>query len=263
MHENENELIAWWKTAQKLAVEWAPSMNFRACAKIDAEAICDCLVDLWMSKGGGDEFAETNRGMLYNYVLATLEYSRDAGMYACSAADPAGYDDDGIDEDADDDFDPVERFEKAVMREELGERLDEIEAIWDTWLSGALAEVFETTRRSGRTFAGEIRREKMLPAIMSAAKKRGVTAREVKALAAGIAAERRRSLDRINAPGAAYAEIEAFEQMMGIGAATVTATATSKMEKTRSRPAKSRRKSAPEMPMVPQPQQQPIQMELV
>lgn len=270
---SENELIGWWKTAQQLATGWVSSVYYKCGVKIDADDICDCLVDLWVSKGGeGDEFAETNRGMLYSYVLTTLGHSRDAGMYARSAADT--YDDDGAidedrlvffsssdDEDADDDLDPAERFEKAEMREELGERLEEIEAIRDTWLSAALAEVFETTRRRGQTFAGEIRREKMLPVIMAAAKERGVTAQEVKALAAEIASERRQSVDRIKASGceATYSEIEAFEQMMGLSAAP----ATSRTAKTCSRPAKSRRKSALAMPMVPPPQQQSIQLELV
>lgn len=274
---NENELIGWWKTAQQLATGWVSSVYYKCGVKIDADDICDCLVDLWVSKGGeGDEFAETNRGMLYSYVLTTLGHSRDAGMYARSAADTAVYDDDGAidedrlvffsssdDEDADDDLDPAERLEKAEMREELGERLEEIGAIRDTWLSAALAEVFETTRRRGQTFAGEIRREKMLPVIMAAAKERGVTAQEVKALAAEIASERRQSVDRIKASGceATYSEIEAFEQMMGIGGASTTA----KPARTRSRPAKSRRKSAlaMAMPMVPPPQQQSIQLELV
>lgn len=270
---SENELIGWWKTAQQLATGWVSSVYYKCGVKIDADDICDCLVDLWVSKGGeGDEFAETNRGMLYSYVLTTLGHSRDAGMYARSAADT--YDDDGAidedrlvffsssdDEDADDDLDPAERFEKAEMREELGERLEEIEAIRDTWLSAALAEVFETTRRRGQTFAGEIRREKMLPVIMAAAKERGVTAQEVKALAAEIASERRQSVDRIKASGceATYSEIEAFEQMMGLSAAP----ATSRTAKNCSRPAKSRRKSALAMPMVPPPQQQSIQLELV
>lgn len=279
---DENGMVEWWQTAQKLAASWAPSMRHKCSVKIDADELCDVLVDLWLEKRGqGPEFDQQNRGMLYNYALKTLGHSRDAVTYAGSASDmcPAGRGDDAAidedrlvflsssdDEDADDDLDPAERIEAAEMREALGGRLEELAAIRDTWLSGALAEVFEITRRSGQTFAGEIRREKMLPAIMDAARERGMTSQQVKVLAAEIAVERRRSIDRINTAGgeATYSEseIEAFEQMMGIGGSTTTA----KPAKTRSRPAKSRRTLrtlAPAMPMVPQPQQQPIQMELV
>lgn len=270
---NEKEMAKLSKTAQELARAWFPSLRSRSRVKIDEDHIYDRLIDIWLEKGGeGPEFDRANRGQLYCYVKTTFGHSRDTLMHADSLSDirPVGhgvceaFDEDRIgsfscSDYGDDDLDPAARVEKAEIREALGERIEELAAIRDIGLSGALAEIFGTTDRRGRTFASEVRSEKMRSLIVDAARKRGLKLEEVKKLAAEIAMERRKSIARINAAGGdvSYAEVEAFEEMMGL---TKPGNTTATPAKNRLRQAKQQRKSVPAMP-----QQQSIstQLELV
>lgn len=257
--EKEKAMVEWSETAQELARVWFPSLRSRSRVKIDEDHIYDRLIDIWLEKGGeGPEFDRANRGQFYGYVKTTLGHSRDTLMHADSLSDirPVGhgageaFDEDRIgsfscSDDGDDDLDPAARVEKAEIREALGERLEELAAIRDMGLSGALAEIFGTTYRSGRTFASEVRSEKMLALIVDAARKLGIKLAEVKKLAAEIAMERRKSIAHINAAGGdvSYADIKAFEEMIGLPAPIPTATSA----KTRLQQAKQRRKSVPAM----------------
>lgn len=165
------------------------------------------------------------------------------------------------DEDGDEEFmDPESRL---CLNEELGERLEELAAIRDTGLARALSDVFGITDRRCRSFGSEIRKEKTLALIAEAAKKRGMKPAEVKKLAAEIAAERRKTIARINEAGGNlnYSEIESFEEMMGLVKPTTPAP-TAKTVKNCLLEAKRQRKSAPAMPKVQQ-QSMPMQLELV
>lgn len=260
MNEKEKAMAKWSKTAQELARAWFPSLRSRCRVKIDEDQIYDRLIDIWLEKDGeGPEFDRANFGRLYCYVKTALGHSRDTLMHADSLSDiravghgvSEALDEDHIgsfscSDDVDDDLDPAARVEKAEIREALGERLEELAAIRDMGLSGALAEIFGTTYRSGRTFASEVRSEKMLALIVDAARKRGIKLAEVKKLAAEIAMERRKSIAHINAAGGdvSYADIKTFEEMIGLPAAPIP-TATS--AKTRLQQAKQRRKSVPAM----------------
>lgn len=258
------EIVDWANTAEELARVWFPSMRYRSRVKIEQDDIRDFLIDFWLLKNGqGEEFEEGNRGRLYNYSLANLGRSRDMLAHASSLSDirPAGqgedeaFDEDRLgflsySEDEDADIDPD-------LREELCARLEELAGLGDTGLSGALAEIFGMTDRRGRSFSAEVRQEKIPALVFDAAKAGGMEQDEVKKLAAEIAQERRRSIARINAGGGdfSYAEIEAFEEMMGL-AQTVPPTA--KPAKTRSRSgkaksAKTRRKSMVQLGLVEQP----------
>lgn len=243
MNEKEKAMAKWSKTAQELARAWFPSLRSRSRVKIDEDHIYDRLIDIWLEKGGeGPEFDRANRGQLYGYVKTTLGHSRDTLMHAVSLSDirPVGhgageaFDEDRIgsfscSDDGDDDLDPAARVEKSEIREALGEQLEELSAIRDSGLSGALAEIFGTTDRSGRTFASEVRSEKMLALLVDAGRSRGIKLAEVKKLAAEIARAHRKSIARINAAWGdvmSYADIKAFEEMIGLPAAPIP-TATS------------------------------------
>lgn len=235
--------------------------------------------------GRGPEFEAQNRGVLHNYTALHVGNSRDAMgcAWLLSEMGTAGGDDEAIHEDRfgflscfDNGFDdepcPADQqadgdemamlgvgnagasngddvldvdAAKAGLREALDQRLEELAAIRDAGLSGALAEIFGTTDRSGRTFASEVRSEKMLALLNDSARKRGKGEVEVKRLAAEIATERRKTVARINAAGGdlSYSEIESFEEMMGLPAPTPTAMSA----KTRLQQAKQRRKSVPAM----------------
>lgn len=268
-------MVEWEKTAQELARVWLPSMRSRSRVRLDEDDIRDFLLDMWLEKGGkGPEFEERNRGQLHNYTALHVGNGRDAmgGAHLLSEMGTAGGDDEATDEDrfgflscADYEFEADDELAmlgdagasaseggdlddsaKAGLREALDQRLEELASIRDTGLSGALAEIFGTTDRSGRTFASEVRSEKMLALILDAARKRGMKPAEVKKLAAEIAMERRKSIAHINAAGGdvSYADIKAFEEMIGLPAASIP-TATS--AKTRLQQAKQRRKSVPAM----------------
>lgn len=295
---NEKAMVEWSETAQQLARTWLPSMRANSRrTRLDEDDIRDFLIDLWLKKGGvGAELEKANRGQLYNYVFVSVGNSRDAlsSAYLISELRPAGrgeeetmdedrvaflslsehengFDDESYQQEDDDemamlggvgdagasDGDDLDGAEKAKLREALDQRLEELAAIRDAGLSSALAEIFGTTDRTGRTFASDVRQEKMLALIVDAAKKRATKPAEVKKLAAEIAAERRKSIARVNAAGGdvSYSDIEAFEEMMGlVKPTTPTPTATK---------AKPRQKSVPAMPMVPQQQSIPMQLDLV
>lgn len=268
---DEKATIQWFKTASKLAKTWAQSMSYKSVVKVDEDDVRDFLVDLWFGRGGlGAEFEEQNRGQLYAYALSNLGRSRDVLKHAGSVSDvrPGGcghddeVDEDRLaffsypDEDGGADDDPLAKIERARTSDELGDRIEELDAIRDEGLSGALAEIFGTSDRRGRSFAADARSDKVLSLVVDAAKSRGLNPSEMKNLAAEIASERRRSIARANTIGDRdYSEIEAFEQMMGLRQPHAP---TSTPEKTRSRPAKQRRKSVPPIPM----QQQSILMQL-
>lgn len=274
---DEKAMVEWSETAQELARVWFPSMRSRSRVKLDEDDIRDFLIDLWIGKGGeAPEFEEVNRGQLYSYALTTLGRSRDTLKHADPLSDvrQAGRGEDeafeedrlgflSYSEDEDDGLDPAARIEKAELREAIGERLEELAAIRDMGLSVALAEIFGVTDRRGRSFASEVRREKMLALIVDAARERGMKASEVKKLAVEIAKERRQRIEcRQHGDKAGYDEIEAFEEMMGLTKPAGEAATIATTEKT----CLQRRKSAPAMPMVPIPQQaqvSPVQLELV
>lgn len=275
---NEKATVEWANTAAELARIWCRAMQNKSRVKLDEDDIRDFLIDLWIEKGGqGSEFEVSNRGQLYNYTLSHLGHSRDTLPHAASLSDICQsrgddeFDEDRLDflsysddEDVEADLDPAEMLEKAELREELGDRLEDLAAIRDTGLSVALAEIFGISDRRGRSFAAEVRGEKILALVVEVARWRDLKPAEVKDLAAEIAAERRNTIDRINAAGgdASYTEIEAFEEMMGI-AKPITRTPTTRPAKNRLPVAKRQRKSAEVVPKVPQQQSIPAQFELV
>lgn len=271
---DEKAMIEWARTAQKLARGWHGSMLSKSYVKIEEYDIYDFLIDIWIKKGGqGPEFEEAGYKRLYSYALAWLSRSRDTLRHSInlsqySSSGDGGFDEDRLgcfsstdDEDGDEEFmDPESRL---CLNEELGERLEELAAIRDTGLARALSDVFGITDRRYRSFGSEIRKEKTLALIAEAAKKRGMKPAEVKKLAAEIAAERRKTIARINEAGGNlnYSEIESFEEMMGLVKPTTPAP-TAKTVKNCLLEAKRQRKSAPAMPKVQQ-QSMPMQLELV
>lgn len=292
---DEKAAAIWLKSAQDLARIWQHSMRAKSRARLGEDDIRDFLIDLWLKKGGkGPEFEAQNRGMLHNYTALHVGNGRDAMACAKLMSEmmsPGGSGDEEINEDRfdflsysdNDDFDQAEQADDelatlGVMEDAgssasdddldaLDQRLEELAAIRDPGLSCALSVLFGTTDRTGRTFAQEIRQDKMLSLLVDAAKKRGMKPAEVKKLAAEIAAERRKTIDRINAAGGdlKYSEIEAFEEMMGL-VKKPTHTPTARTAKNRLLQAKRQRKSAQPMLKVPQqvPQQSiPTQLELV
>lgn len=294
---DEKAAAIWLKIAQDLARVWQHSMRAKSRARLGEDDIRDFLIDLWLKKGGkGPEFEERNRGQLHNYTALHVGNGRDAmgGAHLLSEMGTAGGDDEATDEDrfgflscADDEFDDdtpqaddelgdagasaseggdlVDDAAKAGLREALDQRLEELSAIRDSGLSGALAEIFGTTDRRGRTFASEVRSEKMRALIVDAVRKRGMKPAEVKKLAAEIAAERRKTIARINAAGGdlSYSEIEAFEEMMGLVKPITTPAPTATTAKNHLFEAKRQRKSAQSMSKLPQQQSIPTQLELV
>lgn len=273
---NHETTVEWASTAAELARAWWRAMQNKSRVKLDEDDIRDFLIDLWIEKGGqGSEFEASNRGQLYSYTLASVGHSRDTLPHAdslsdiCQSRGDGEFDEDRLgflsysdDGNVDADLDPADMLEKAEIREALGGRIEELAAIRDMGLSGALAKIFGTTDRRGRSFASKVRSEKMLALIVDAAKKRGLKLPEVKNLAAKIAMERRKSIARINAAGGdvGYADIEAFEEMMGLVKPGSTATTA----KSRLPQVKPQRKSVPATLMVPMPQQSiPVKLELV
>lgn len=278
----------WFKVTTKLAKDWAKSMTHKSAVKLDEGDILDFLVDLWLVKGGqGHEFEEQNRGQLYSYVRKSITRSRDVLLHAGSMSDacPAGRGhDDVMDEDrleflsySDDEdteagadyLDPAEKIAQDLACDELGDRIEELDAILDASLSGALADVFGTSDRRGRSFSAEARSDKIKSLIFAAGKSRDMQPAEVKKLATEISAKHRRSIDRIKAAGGdvSYDEIEAFEQTMGLRKShaqtkSVNDTATAIQAKIRSRRAKRQPKSVLPVPQQ-RSKQQSIQLELV
>lgn len=269
---NDKATVEWANTSAELARVWWRAMQNKSLVKLDEDDIRDFLIDLWIEKGGlGSEFEVSNRGQLYNYTLSHVGRSRDTLLHAdslsdiCQSGGDGEFDEDRLgflsysdDGDVEADLDPADMLEKTELREELGDRLEDLAAIRDTGLSGALAEIFGITDRSGRTFAAEIRSEKILALIVDAARKRGMKPAEVKKLAMEIATERRKAIARVNQAGGdvSYAEIAAFEEMIGLSTTATTA-------KNRLPGAKRQRKPAQVVRKVPQQQSIPAQLELV
>lgn len=284
---DEKMMVQWSQTAQELARVWFPSMRSRSRVRLVEEDIRDFLIDLWLEKGGkGPEFDEANRGQLYNYSLLHLGNSRDVLSSASLMSEMCRGGDEEIDEDRfdflsysdnDDQADQVDELATIGAAQDAGDsddldaldqRLEELAALRDSGLSGALAEVFGVSDRRCRSFSAEIREEKTLALLVDAARKRFLKPSEVKKLAAGIAAEHRKTIARINAAGGggdlSYSEIEAFEEMMGLVKAKPTTPApTATTAKNRLLEAKRQRKSAQVAPKVPQQQSIPTQLELV
>lgn len=282
---DEKMMVQWSQTAHDLARVWHPSMRSRSRVRLDEDDIRDFLVDLWLEKGGkGQEFDEENRGQLYNYALLHLGNSRDVLASASLMSEMCrGDDEDRLDFLAysdDDDLDQADQVDELATigavqdaggshdLDALDQRLEELAAIRDAGLAGALSEVFGVTDRRCRSFSAEIRQEKTLALLVDAARKRGMKPAEVKKLAAEIVAERRKTIARINAAGGggdlSYSEIEAFEEMMGLVKAKPTTPApTATTAKNRLLEAKRQRKSAQPVMKAPKVQQIPTQLELV
>lgn len=284
---DEKMMVQWSQTAHDLARVWHPSMRSRSRVRLDEDDIRDFLIDLWLEKGGkGQEFDEENRGQLYNYVLASVGNSRDVLASASLMSEMCRGDDEEIDEDRfdflsysdnDDQADQVDELATIGAAQDAGDsddldaldqRLEELAALRDSGLSGALAEVFGVSDRRCRSFSAEIREEKTLALLVDAARKRGMKPAEVKKLAAEIVAERRKTIARINSAGGdlSYSEIEAFEELMGlVKPSPSTPTPTAKTAKNRLLEAKRQQKSAQPVMKAPKVQQQsiPKQLELV
>lgn len=280
---DEKMMVQWSQTAHDLARVWHPSMRSRSRVRLDEDDIRDFLIYLWLEKGGkGQEFDEENRGQLYNYALLHLGNSRDVLASASLMSEMCrGDDEDRLDFLAysdDDDLDQADQVDELATigavqdaggshdLDALDQRLEELAAIRDAGLAGALSEVFGVTDRRCRSFSAEIREEKTLALLVDAARKRGMKPAEVKKLAAEIVAERRKTIARINAAGGdlSYSEIEAFEELMGLVKPTPsTPTPTAKTAKNRLLEAKRQQKSAQVLPKVPQQQSIPAQLDLV
>lgn len=236
---NDKATVEWADTAAVLARAWWRAMQNKSRVRLDEDDVRDFLIDLWLEKGGkGPEFDEANRGQLYNYSLLHLGNSRDVLSSASLMSEMCWGDDEEIDEDRfdflsysdnDDQADQVDELATIGAAQDVGDsddldaldqRLEELAALRDSGLSGALAEVFGVSDRRCRSFSAEIREEKTLALLVDAARKRGMKPAEVKKIAAEIAAERRKTIARINAAGGdlSYSEIEAFEDMMGMNA---------------------------------------------
>lgn len=252
---DEKATVEWSKIAQELAQAWCRSMQSRSRVRLDEDDIRDFLIDLWLEKEGkGKEFDQANRGQLYNYTLLHLGNSRDAHRSACLLSEMCQGEDEEIDQDRldflsysdDGDFDNFDR-QDADDADDLEARLEELAAIRDSGLAGALSEIFGVSDRRGRSFSSEIRSEKVRALLFDAASKRGVGAAEVKKLAAEIVAERRETIARVNSAGGdlSYSDVDAFEEMVGLK--PIAPSPTAMPAKNRSLEAKQQRKSAQSM----------------
>ena len=197
-------MIEWAKVADDLGRRWCRSLQAKGAVRLDADDLRGFLVDLWLDRGGEDVMFETgNRGRLYNYTAMTIARTTDAVMRAGSIC-RENDDGDEIDEDrlsflsavqADDEdvgLDPLDTLLLSVEDENVVRYIDELdEAENAADADSTLAEVFGVTARSGRTFSGLIRREKIVPLIMRAARERGMTESDVKRLADEIVQHRR------------------------------------------------------------------------
>lgn len=198
-------MIEWTKVADDLGRRWCRSLQAKGAVRLDADDLRGFLVDLWLDRGGKDAMFEAgNRGRLYNYTAMTIARTTDAVMRAGSIC-RENDDGDEIDEDrfsflsdvqADEDdvgLDPLDTIlssenETAALSGYIDE-LDEAENA--AAADSTLAEIFGVTARSGRTFSGSIRREKIVPLIMRAARECGMTESDVKRFADKIVQDRR------------------------------------------------------------------------
>mgnify|MGYP000333051845 CR=1 FL=1 len=200
-------LIEWTKVADDLGRRWCRSLQAKGAVRLDADDLRGFLVDLWLDRGGKDAMFEAgNRGRLYNYTAMAITRTTDAVMRAGSIC-RENDDGDEIDEDrlsflsiaqADDvELDPLDTLlaveceseNESVVLSEYIDELDEAENAADADMT--LAKLFGVTDRSGRTFSSSIRREKIVPLIMRAARERGMTESDVKRLADEIVQDRR------------------------------------------------------------------------
>lgn len=201
---NDAEMVKWAKMADDLGRRWCRSLQAKGAVRLDADDLRGFLVDLWLDRGGKDVmFKAENRGRLYNYTAMTIARTTDAVMRAGSIC-RENDDSDQIGEDrlsflsavqADDEdvgLDPLDTLLLSIEDENVVRYIDELdEAENAADADSTLAELFGVTARSGRTFSGSIRREKIVPLIMRAARERGLTELDVKRLADKIVRDRR------------------------------------------------------------------------
>jgi hypothetical protein len=206
---NDAAMIEWAKVADDLGRRWCRSLQARGAVRLDADDLRGFLIDLWLDRGGKDAMFEAgNRGRLYNYAAMTIARTTDAVMRAgsiCRENDDGEIDEDRLsflsraqaDDDDDVGLDPLDTLlageyeseNESVVLSGYIDELDEAEGAADA--DSVLAELFGVTDRSGRTFSGSMRREKIVPLIMRAARARGMTESDVKRLADRIVQDRR------------------------------------------------------------------------